>query len=96
MGFDKVKVKQICLIALYIATLGLFLIYSKVLFSGIKMFLGILLPFIIGGVIAFILNIPMKGIENKLFGKAKGKMANQIAPSNVEEKIYEEIIKLMK
>lgn len=78
MGFDKVKVKQICLIALYIATLGLFLIYSKVLFSGIKMFLGILLPFIIGGVIAFILNIPMKGIENKLFGKAKGKMANQI------------------
>ena len=61
MGFDKVKVKQICLVALYIAALGLALIYSKVLFSGIKMFLGILLPFIIGGVIAFVLNIPMKG-----------------------------------
>jgi len=78
MGFDKVKVKQICLVALYIAALGLALIYSKVLFSGIKMFLGILLPFIIGGVIAFVLNIPMKAIEKSLFSKAKGKMGNSI------------------
>lgn len=78
MGFDKVKVKQICLVALYIAALGLALIYSKVLFSGIKMFFGILLPFIIGGVIAFVLNIPMKAIEKSLFSKAKGKMGNSI------------------
>lgn len=78
MGFDKVKVKQVCLVALYIAVLGLMLIYSKVLFSGIKLILSILLPFIIGGVIAFVLNIPMKGIEKRLFGKAKGKLGNSI------------------
>lgn len=78
MGFDKVKVKQVCLVALYIAALGLMLIYSKVLFSGIKLILSILLPFIIGGVIAFVLNIPMKGIEKRLFGKAKGKMGSRI------------------
>lgn len=78
MGFDKVKVKQVCLVALYIAALGLMLIYSKVLFSGIKLILSILFPFIIGGVIAFVLNIPMKGIEKKLFGKAKGKLGNNI------------------
>ncbi len=78
MGFDKVKVKQVCLVALYIAVLGLMLIYSKVLFSGIKLILSILLPFIIGGVIAFVLNIPMKTIETRLFCKAKGKVGNSI------------------
>lgn len=78
MGFDKVKVKQVCLIALYIAALVLMLIYSKVLFSGIKMVLGILLPFIIGGVIAFVLNIPMKAIEKRLFGKTKGKLGSRV------------------
>jgi len=78
MGFDKVKVKQVCLVALYIAALGLMLIYSKVLFSGIKLILSILLPFIIGGVIAFVLNIPMKAIETKLFRKAKGKLGNSV------------------
>lgn len=78
MGFDKVKVKQVCLIALYIAALGLLLIYSKVLFLGIKMFFSIVLPFIVGGVIAFVLNIPMKAIEKGLFSKAKGKMGNSI------------------
>ena len=39
------------------------------------MVLSILLPFIIGGVIAFILNIPMKGIEDKVLKKWRGKAA---------------------
>lgn len=75
MGFDKVKVKQLCFICFYVAVLILMLIYSKTLFAGAKMVLSILLPFIIGGVIAFILNIPMKGIEDKLLKKWRGKAA---------------------
>ena len=59
MGFDKVKLKQACFLFLYVAVLVLMLIYSKTLFAGVKMVVSILLPFIIGGVIAFILNIPM-------------------------------------
>ena len=60
---------------LYVAVLVLMLIYSKTLFAGVKMILSILLPFIIGGVIAFILNIPMKSIEDKLLKKWRGKSA---------------------
>lgn len=77
MGFDKVKIKQTCFMFLYIAILILLIIYSKSLLAGIKLFLGILLPFIIGGVIAFILNIPMKGIEDKILKKWKGKFADK-------------------
>ncbi|MBP3352162.1 MAG: AI-2E family transporter [Lachnospiraceae bacterium] len=75
MGFDKVKLKQACFLFLYVAVLVLMLIYSKTLFAGVKMVVSILLPFIIGGVIAFILNIPMKGIEDKLLKKWRGKAA---------------------
>lgn len=75
MGFDKVKLKQTCFVILYVAVLILMLVYSKILFAGLKMIMSILLPFIIGGVIAFILNIPMKGIEDKLLKKWRGKAA---------------------
>ncbi len=75
MGFDKVKVKQVCFVILYVAALVLMLIYSKTLFAGVRMVISILLPFIIGGVIAFILNIPMKAIEDKLLKKWRGKSA---------------------
>ena len=34
---------------------------------------GIIVPFVLGAVIAFIVNIPMRFIENKLFAKWKGK-----------------------
>jgi len=78
MGFDKVKFKQTCFMIFYIAILVLILIYSKTLFAGVKMMLGILLPFIIGGVIAFILNIPMKSMEDKLLKRWRGKVAAKV------------------
>jgi predicted PurR-regulated permease PerM len=41
----------------------------------VKSFFGVVsdiaAPFVIGGVLAFILNVPMRGIENALFGKIK-------------------------
>ncbi len=78
MGFDKVKVKQVCFISLYVAVLILLLIYSDVLFAGLKLGISIFLPFLIGGAIAFILNIPMAGIENKLFKRWNGRIAKKI------------------
>lgn len=63
---------------LYVAGLILLLIYSDVLFSGIKLAVSILMPFLIGGAIAFILNIPMAGIEKKLFKKWNGRIAAKI------------------
>ena len=75
MGFDKVNIKQISLMVLYIALVILVLIYSKEVFAGIGFVFSILMPFIVGGVIAFILNIPMNMIEKKWLKKWKGKSA---------------------
>lgn len=76
MGFSKEKIKQISWLMVLAAVLILAIIYSNVIFKGIGMAFGIAAPFIVGGVIAFILNIPMKSIEEKLLGKWKGKVAN--------------------
>ena len=78
MGFDKAKLKQIYLLILYVAVIILLLIYSDVLFMGLKLAVGIFLPFLIGAAIAFILNIPMNGIEKKIFKKWNGKFAAKV------------------
>ena len=44
--------------------------YDKV-FEAIGFIWGVVLPFVIGGVVAFIVNIPMSFLEETLFGKAK-------------------------
>jgi len=75
MGFDKVKIKQICWIIFYIALLLFVLLYGNSVLQGIGLLLDILKPFLIGGTIAFVLNIPMKGIEEKLLGRWRGKYA---------------------
>lgn len=60
----------------------LFIVFAGILFfvglqniSGILGFaqagLGLFFPFVLGGAIAFILNVPMKNIEIRLFGKNK-------------------------
>lgn len=80
MGFDKVKIKQICFLILYVAVIVLLLIYSNVLFAGLGMGIKIVMPFLIGGAIAFILNIPMNAIEKKLFKKWQGRTAKAKRP----------------
>lgn len=75
MGFDKIKIKQICLMVLYIALVILVLIYSDEVLAGIGFVFSILMPFIVGGVIAFVLNIPMNMIEKKWLKKWSGKRA---------------------
>lgn len=42
-----------------------------VVVSAFRFLMGIIMPFLIGGVIAFILNVPMKKIEKHLFQKNK-------------------------
>lgn len=75
MGFDKIKIKQICGIILYVVLLLFVLFYVEAVLQGLVFFLEILKPFLIGGIIAFILNIPMKGIEERFLGRWKGRSA---------------------
>ena len=78
MGFDRVKIKQISLMILYIALVVLVLIYSEKVFAGIGFVFSILMPFIVGGVVAFILNIPMNMVEKKWLKKWNGKLATKL------------------
>lgn len=78
MGFDREKVKQAYRIILFCALLILAIIYIKEVIDMIEVFFGILMPFIIGGAIAFVLNIPLRGIENKLLKKWQSKSAAKL------------------
>ena len=78
MGFSKEKIKQICLLMIFATVLVLAVIYSEAILRGIGLVFGIASPFIVGGVIAFVLNLPMKVIEEKIFAKWQGKIAAKL------------------
>lgn len=78
MGFDKLKLKQIRGLFLFVALIVLLIVYSGSVFRGLQVLLGILTPFIAGGAIAFVLNIPLRFIENKLLKRWNGKVAARI------------------
>ena len=71
MEFSREKIKQIKNLMVLAAFLILAVIYSEKLFFGIIFLAGILKPFFYGGAVAFVLNIPMKWIEEKLLGRLK-------------------------
>lgn len=75
MGFSKEKIKQIGGLLVFAAVLVLLVMHSSLVYRGILFSFDILKPFIIGAVIAFILNLPMRSMENKILGKWKGKAA---------------------
>lgn len=78
MGYDKVKIKQICGLMVLAAGLILALTYSEQIFRAIGLGVRIASPFIIGGVIAFVLNLPMNLIEKKLLKRWRGKVADKL------------------
>lgn len=73
MEFGKEKMKQIRTIIIWVAIAILLLIYSKEVFRGLAIAFNILKPFIFGGIVAFILNLPLRFVEGKLFAKWTGK-----------------------
>lgn len=78
MGYDKEKIRQIRGLILFVAGIVLLLLYSGNVLKGLGVLLDILVPFLAGGAIAFVLNIPMRAIEEKLLGRWKGRWANRI------------------
>lgn len=77
-GFDTKKVKQIKEIILFSALIVLIVMYSGKLAKLAMVAIDITMPFIIGAAIAFIINIPMKAIEEKLLKKWTGKWADKL------------------
>lgn len=78
MEYSREKIKQIRNLMFLAAFLVLAVIYSERIFEGVGFMIGILSPFLVGGVIAFVLNIPMRVYEEKLFSKWKGRSAAKI------------------
>lgn len=78
MGFDKTKLKQIRWLIVFVAIIVLALMYSNTVVKGIFICIQIIKPFIYGGVIAFVLNIPLKLFEKKLLRHWNGKLAKKV------------------
>lgn len=78
MEFDKEKIKQIKRLMVLAAVLVLAVIYSEKIFYGVLFLAGILKPFLYGGAVAFVLNIPMKWIEERLLGRLRGERAKKL------------------
>ena len=81
MEISKTKMKQISKLMLLAAVLVLVVIYSEKVIAGIGFFFSILSPFIVGGIIAFVLNLPMRAYENKLFKRWQGKRSEKLKRS---------------
>ena len=63
--------KKIFLTGLALLFVAYLFINSRTIFSGLGVLLGICAPFILGGVIAFIMKIPLNFLEEKVFDKIK-------------------------
>lgn len=73
MEFSKAKIRQIRNLMILAAVLVLLVVYSKYTIAGFQLLTKVFTPVIAGGVVAFILNLPMRAYERWLFGKAKKK-----------------------
>lgn len=78
---DLTDYKKSILLVVIGVTLYAALMNFSIVVGAILQFLGIFSPLVIGGVIAFILNVPMKGIERRLImvkDKINGKPFNHV------------------
>lgn len=75
---EKKKVRQIRGLILFTAIVVLIILNFNSVMNTFVFLVKILQPFLIGGVIAFVLNIPMKAIETKLLKRWKGKSADKL------------------
>lgn len=71
MNLDKDNIKRIRGLIFFTALIFVALWNYKMIFQAVKFIGGVLLPFAIGGAIAFILNVPMRFVENRLFEQTK-------------------------
>lgn len=78
MEFEKEKFRQIRNLIFLIAGLIFLLMYSKEVLKGIAVALNILKPFVYGGMIAFVLNIPLRAMEEKLLAKWEGTSVSRL------------------
>ncbi len=73
MDFSKLSMKKIRELIVFTALIVVAFWKFDVVLGVIKAAWGIIFPFALGGAIAFVINVPMSFLENKIFGKGKEK-----------------------
>lgn len=73
MNLDKETIRKIRGLIIFTIIMLMVIWNYKVFFELIGYALKVILPFLIGGAIAFVLNVPMHFIEENLFGNQKAK-----------------------
>ena len=71
MDLNKKSMKKIRELIVFTAILVVALWKFDTVLEGAKNIWGILFPFVFGGAIAFVINVPMSFLEKKIFGKTK-------------------------
>lgn len=85
MELNKENMRKIRWLIAFAVLLYLGIQNLAVVLKYVKLLWGLLLPFVLGGAMAFVLNVPMSFIERHLFGKAReknnkaGKAASKLA-----------------
>ncbi|HJB01667.1 MAG TPA: AI-2E family transporter [Candidatus Mediterraneibacter merdavium] len=82
MKLDKENMRKIKELILFTIIILIALWNYNILFEWIGFAFGIIFPFLLGGGIAFVLNVPMKFLEKKIFGHRRlrdKKIARRIA-----------------
>lgn len=77
MELNKKNMKKICALLVFAALLCLLVIRFDEVITILHTIFDICMPFILGGAIAFILNIPMRFIESRCFGKQQNKQVRK-------------------
>ena len=67
MNLDKKNIKQLRQLILFTIVILIALWNYAIIFEWIGFAFGIIFPFLLGGAIAFVLNVPMKFLEQKIF-----------------------------
>ena len=67
MDFNQWSTKKILSLVVIVVLLIFALLHLMDIIDWVKMVLGILTPFIIGASIAFVINVPMRFFEEKVF-----------------------------
>jgi len=70
LKLDNENIKKIRGLILFTIFILVLLWNYELVFEGIGFLWGVILPFVVGGAIAFIVKIPMNFFEDKIFGKA--------------------------
>ena len=71
MDISKISVKKIRELIVFTAFLVIALWKFDVVLDVLKAIWGIAFPFVLGGAIAFVTNVPMSFLEKKIFGRVK-------------------------